>query len=205
MAKKYFRENCFGSVLTFGVKGGLKCGQKFIESVELASHLANVGDAKTLVIHPGSTTHEQLTEQEQIASGVTPDMVRVAVGIEHIIDIIHDFDQALAQVEVPPPTPSSYGQLGGSVSSIGHGQDDSLMHEAAHLRRKSTETVRYTLAYALHPPTRRYPALPWPCAVDDQRVATTGLSSAFSPCAPCCAPGLVRPNRRHRSKRLVRS
>ena len=205
MAKKYFRENCFGSVLTFGVKGGLKCGQKFIESVELASHLANVGDAKTLVIHPGSTTHEQLTEQEQIASGVTPDMVRVAVGIEHIIDIIHDFDQALAQVEVPPPTPSSYGQLGGSVSSIGHGQDDSLMHEAADLRRKSTETVRYTLAYALHPPTRRCPALAWPCAVDDQRVATTGLSSAFSPCVPCCAPGLVRPNRRHRSKRLVRS
>lgn len=137
MARKYFREGCYGSVLTFGVKGGLKCGQKFIESVELASHLANVGDAKTLVIHPGSTTHEQLTEQEQIASGVSPDMIRVAVGIEHIIDIIHDFDQALDQVEVP----AEHGYGGGTYLTHGHG-DGSLMQEAAELRRKSTETVR---------------------------------------------------------------
>ena len=135
MARKYFREGCFGSVLTFGVKGGLKCGQKFIESVQLASHLANVGDAKTLVIHPGSTTHEQLTEQEQIASGVTPDMIRVAVGIEHIIDIIHDFDQALDQVEVP--VEHSYGGGYGGGASLTYGHD-----EAAELRRKSTETVR---------------------------------------------------------------
>lgn len=103
MAKKYYRKDCFGAVLTFGVKGGVKCGQKFIESVELASHLANVGDAKTLVIHPGSTTHEQLSEEEQVASGVSPDMIRVAVGIEHIIDIIHDFDQALEKVPQKRP------------------------------------------------------------------------------------------------------
>jgi hypothetical protein len=87
-------------VLCFGVRGGVAAGQKFIESVKLASHLANVGDAKTLVIHPGSTTHEQLTEEEQISSGVTPDMIRVAVGIEHINDIIHDFKQALDQVHL---------------------------------------------------------------------------------------------------------
>jgi O-acetylhomoserine/O-acetylserine sulfhydrylase-like pyridoxal-dependent enzyme len=144
MARKYFRDGCFGSVLTFGVKGGLKCGQKFIESVKLASHLANVGDAKTLVIHPGSTTHEQLTEQEQIASGVSPDMIRVAVGIEHIIDIIHDFDQALDQVEVPME--SSYG--GGASFAYGH-NDGALTNEAAEIRRKSIETVRFCVSTTL--------------------------------------------------------
>ena len=82
-------------MLTFGIKGGLDAGMKFIDNVKLASHLANVGDAKTLVIHPASTTHEQLTPEEQTASGVTPDMIRVSVGIEHIDDICADFAQAL--------------------------------------------------------------------------------------------------------------
>mmetsp|Transcript_33925 Transcript_33925/g.74225 ORF Transcript_33925/g.74225 Transcript_33925/m.74225 type:complete len:500 (-) Transcript_33925:237-1736(-) len=95
MARKYFRPGCYGSVLSFGVKGGREAGMAFINAVQLASHLANVGDAKTLVIHPASTTHEQLTEDEQNSSGVAPDMIRVSVGIEHIEDIKADFDQAL--------------------------------------------------------------------------------------------------------------
>ena len=95
-AKRYLR-NGYGAVLSFGVKGGYEAGRTFIDSVELASHLANVGDAKTLVIHPSSTTHQQLDETEQAASGVTPDLVRVAVGIEHIDDIKADFDQALGK------------------------------------------------------------------------------------------------------------
>lgn len=99
--KKYLREGRFGAVLTFGVKGGYDAARDFIESVELASHLANVGDAKTLVIHPSSTTHQQLTEKEQASGGVKEDLIRVSVGIEHIDDIIADFEQALQKVSVP--------------------------------------------------------------------------------------------------------
>ncbi|HUJ77000.1 MAG TPA: O-acetylhomoserine aminocarboxypropyltransferase/cysteine synthase [bacterium] len=94
-AQKYFRKGMFGGVLTFGIKGGMEAGRKLINSVKLASLLANVGDAKTLVIHPASTTHQQLSAAEQKSSGVTPDLVRVSVGLEHIEDIIADFDQAL--------------------------------------------------------------------------------------------------------------
>lgn len=97
-AKKYFREGLFGAILTFGIKGGKAAGKKFVESTELASHLANVGDAKTLVIHPASTTHQQLTEEEQIASGVKPEMVRVSVGIEYIEDLKADFKKALSKI-----------------------------------------------------------------------------------------------------------
>lgn len=92
-AKKYLRHG-FGGVLNFGIKGGLEAGRTFINNVKLASHLANVGDAKTLVIHPASTTHQQLSDTEQISAGVTPDLVRVSVGIEHIDDIKEDFEQA---------------------------------------------------------------------------------------------------------------
>jgi OAH/OAS sulfhydrylase len=94
LAKKYLR-NGFGAVLNFGIKGGTSAAQAFIDSVQLASHLANVGDAKTLVIHPSSTTHQQLSEQEQLSAGVRTDLIRVSVGIEHIDDIKADFDQAL--------------------------------------------------------------------------------------------------------------
>ena len=93
-----YLQNGFGAVLAFGVRGGVEAGQAFVESVKLASHLANVGDAKTLVIHPASTTHQQLAADEQLASGVTPDLVRVSAGIEHIDDIKADFAQALAKV-----------------------------------------------------------------------------------------------------------
>ncbi len=94
LAKKYLR-NGFGAVLNFGIKGGANAARTFIDNVELASHLANVGDAKTLVIHPASTTHQQLSEAEQKSAGVRPDLVRVSVGIEHIEDIKADFDHAL--------------------------------------------------------------------------------------------------------------
>ena len=93
-AKKYLPDGA-GAIIGFGVKGGKAAGIKFINSVKLASHLANIGDAKTLVIHPASTTHAQLTEQEQAATGVTPEYVRLCVGIEDVEDIKADVDQAL--------------------------------------------------------------------------------------------------------------
>ena len=95
-ARKYLH-NGFGCVLCFGIKGGMESGRRFINSVRLASHLANVGDAKTLVIHPASTTHQQLSETERTASGVTDEMVRVSVGIEHIDDIVEDFEGAFSK------------------------------------------------------------------------------------------------------------
>ena len=94
-ARKYLRGG-FGAVLAFGIEGGFEAGARFVESVRLASHLANVGDAKTLVIHPTSTTHQQLAAEEQLAAGVTPDLVRISVGIEHVDDLKADFAQALA-------------------------------------------------------------------------------------------------------------
>lgn len=93
MAKKYLT-NGFGGVLQFGIKGGKENAARFIDKLQMISHLANVGDAKTLAIHPASTTHEQLTEAEQVASGVLPNMVRISAGIEHIEDIKADIEQA---------------------------------------------------------------------------------------------------------------
>lgn len=97
LAKKYLRHG-FGGVLSCEIKGGHESAKTFINSLGLASHLANVGDAKTLVIHPSSTTHQQLSGEEQRASGVTPGMVRISVGIEHIDDIKEDFAQALGHI-----------------------------------------------------------------------------------------------------------
>jgi len=91
---KYLRKGA-GAILGFGVKGGLEAGRRFIDSLELVSHLANVGDAKTLAIHPASTTHQQLSAEEQLATGVTPDFIRLSVGIEGIEDILADIEQAL--------------------------------------------------------------------------------------------------------------
>jgi O-acetylhomoserine (thiol)-lyase len=87
-----------GAILGFGIRGGLEAGKTFIDSLELISHLANVGDAKTLAIHPATTTHQQLSAEEQLATGVTPDFIRLSVGLEHIDDIISDIEQALAKV-----------------------------------------------------------------------------------------------------------
>jgi O-acetylhomoserine (thiol)-lyase len=94
VASKYLK-SCFGGLVGFGIKGGLEAGKRFIENVKLLSHLANIGDAKSLVIHPASTTHQQLTTQEQAATGVTPDYIRLSIGIEDADDIIEDIDQAL--------------------------------------------------------------------------------------------------------------
>jgi O-acetylhomoserine (thiol)-lyase len=96
-AKKYFNRNLFGAMIGFGVKGGLEAGKKFVNNVKLLSHLANIGDAKSLVIHPASTTHAQLTPEEQLAAGVTPDFIRLSIGLEGIDDIIYDIDQALSK------------------------------------------------------------------------------------------------------------
>jgi len=102
-AAKLFRKDLFGSMVVFGVKGGLEAGKTFINNVKLASLLANVGDSKTLVIHPASTTHQQLSAEDQLSAGVTPDMVRVSVGTEHIDDIIFDFSEALDSVKQTAP------------------------------------------------------------------------------------------------------
>jgi O-acetylhomoserine (thiol)-lyase len=98
-ARKYLNGG-FGAVLGFGIRGGRRAAERFINSVKLASHLANVGDAKTLVLHPASTSHQQLSEESQRAAGVTPEFVRVAVGLENVEDIKADFDQALAAASV---------------------------------------------------------------------------------------------------------
>jgi len=97
VAKKYLK-NGFGPIVGFGIKGGREAGKKFINSVKLLSHLANIGDVKSLVIHPASTTHQQLTPEEQQTTGVTEDYIRLAVGIEDVLDIIEDIDQALRQI-----------------------------------------------------------------------------------------------------------
>ena len=97
LARKYLKEG-FGSIFTFGVKGGIEAGKKLIEEVDLISHLANVGDAKTLILHPASTSHSQLSDKEQLAGGVTPDLVRLSIGIEYVDDIIEDLDQALRKI-----------------------------------------------------------------------------------------------------------
>jgi O-acetylhomoserine (thiol)-lyase len=97
LARKYLKGGS-GSIFTFGVKGGIEAGQKVIESVELISHLANVGDAKTLILHPASTSHSQLSEEDRRKAGVTPDQIRLSVGIEYAADIIADLDKALAKI-----------------------------------------------------------------------------------------------------------
>ena len=99
-AKKYLRHG-FGGVLNFNVKGGKEAATKVVDNVKLISHLANVGDAKTLIIQPAATTHQQLNEHEQRSAGVEPNALRVSVGIEHIEDIKADLEQALALVGEP--------------------------------------------------------------------------------------------------------
>jgi len=95
-AKRYLKRG-FGGMVVFGIKGGRDAGEKFINSLQLFSHLANVGDAKSLALHPGSTSHSQLSEEQQLASDLSPDLVRLSIGLEHIDDIIADIEQALAK------------------------------------------------------------------------------------------------------------
>ena len=93
-ASKYLKKG-FGGMVVFGIKGGFEAGKKFIEALQIFSHLANVGDAKSLIIHPWTTTHEQLSDVERAAAGVTADLVRLSVGIEDVEDLLRDLDQAL--------------------------------------------------------------------------------------------------------------
>ena len=99
VASKYLKGG-YGALIGFGIKGGLEAGKQFIENVNLLSHLANIGDAKSLVIHPASTTHQQLTPQEQQKTGVTPDFIRLSIGLENVEDIIADINQALEKIEL---------------------------------------------------------------------------------------------------------
>ncbi len=93
--------NGAGAIVGFGIQGGLEAGKRFIDAVKLFSHLANIGDAKSLIIHPASTTHQQLTPEERVASGVTDDFIRLSIGTEDIADIIDDLDQAIAASQHP--------------------------------------------------------------------------------------------------------
>ena len=94
LANKYLSKGA-GAMIGFGIKGGSKAGKKFIESLRMVSHLANIGDTMTLAIHPATTTHSQLSEEEKAACGATPDFIRLSIGIEHVDDIIADIAQAL--------------------------------------------------------------------------------------------------------------
>ncbi len=100
VGKQYYERGLYGALVGFGIKGGLAAGRKFVESTKLLSLLANIGDSKSLVIHPASTTHSQLSEEEQFATGVTPDFVRLSIGTENVDDIIADIDQALKKATV---------------------------------------------------------------------------------------------------------
>lgn len=122
LARKYLPDGP-GSIFTFGIEGGRDAGRRFIESVQLLSHLANVGDAKSLVVHPASTTHQQLTDPELLAAGIGPELIRLSVGIEDVEDIIWDLEQALAASQRDEPlvaTPASNG-LGHSILSKAFG------------------------------------------------------------------------------------
>lgn len=104
LAKKYFTHG-YGAILGFGIKGGLEAGKRLIQHIELFSHLANVGDAKSLIIHPASTTHSQLTPEEQYETGVTPDFIRLSVGLETVDDLLDDLDQALKAATIDAGEP----------------------------------------------------------------------------------------------------
>ena len=97
IATKYMRKY-FGGMVVFGIKGGREAGRKFIENLKIFSHLANVGDAKSLAIHPASTTHSQLTKEQLISCGLSEDLIRLSIGIENIDDIIWDIDQSLSKI-----------------------------------------------------------------------------------------------------------
>jgi O-acetylhomoserine (thiol)-lyase len=95
-AKKYLPRGA-GAILGFGIRGGVEQGRSFIDALKLISHVANVGDARTLAIHPATTTHQQLAAEEQLATGVSPDFVRLSIGLEHVDDILADIEQALSK------------------------------------------------------------------------------------------------------------
>jgi O-acetylhomoserine (thiol)-lyase len=105
LARKYLPKGA-GSIFTFGIKGGREAGRRLIESVQLFSHLANVGDAKSLIIHPASTTHQQMSDDDLRRAGIGPELIRVSVGIEDVDDIVWDLEQALRKSQAEGPAPS---------------------------------------------------------------------------------------------------
>jgi O-acetylhomoserine (thiol)-lyase len=117
LARKYLPRGA-GSIFTFGIRGGRAAGKRFIESVQLFSHLANVGDVKSLVIHPGSTTHQQLSDDELRAAGIGPELIRVSIGIEDVNDILWDLDQALASSQREEPADAAVASRNGTGHSI---------------------------------------------------------------------------------------
>jgi O-acetylhomoserine (thiol)-lyase len=117
LARKYLPKGP-GAIFTFGIRGGREAGKRFIESVQLFSHVANVGDAKSLVIHPASTTHQQLGDDELRAAGIGPELVRVSIGIEDVDDILWDLDQALARSQRDEPAPAAAASRNGLGHSI---------------------------------------------------------------------------------------
>jgi O-acetylhomoserine (thiol)-lyase len=119
LAQKYLPKGA-GSIFTFGIHGGRDAGRRFIESLQLFSHLANVGDAKSLVIHPASTTHQQLSDDELRAAGIGPERVRLSIGIENVEDILWDLEQALAASQTATAEPSQDGR-GHSILSKAFG------------------------------------------------------------------------------------
>jgi O-acetylhomoserine (thiol)-lyase len=111
LAKKYLPKGS-GSIFTFGIRGGREAGKRCIENVQLFSHVANVGDAKSLIIHPGSTTHQQLNDEELRAAGIGPEMIRISIGIEDLDDILWDLEQALAKSQLSAPEPAAVSPNG---------------------------------------------------------------------------------------------
>ena len=110
-----------GAIFTFGIKGGREAGKKLIENVQLFSHLANVGDCKSLIIHPATTTHQQLTDEELTACGIGPDMIRLSIGIEDIDDILWDLEQALEKSQQASPVTEMFAIAGQAESELsGH-------------------------------------------------------------------------------------
>ena len=103
LAKKYLK-NGFGSIITFGIKGGREAGRQVIDNVELFSHVANVGDARSLIIHPASTTHQQLSAEELKIAGVSEELIRLSIGLENVEDIIADLEQAIAKAQTQLPS-----------------------------------------------------------------------------------------------------
>ena len=137
-----------GSILAFGIDGGIEAGQQFIEGLELFSHLANVGDVRSLAIHPASTTHSQLTEEEQVSTGVSPELVRLSVGIESIEDILADLEAGFkrGQGSVTPP-PSGFWRPG---DEPGHRKFVTLTapdDQPLHVRRRRLNSTTVTVAY----------------------------------------------------------
>jgi O-acetylhomoserine (thiol)-lyase len=116
LARKYMPKGC-GAIFTFGIRGGREAGRRFIESVQLFSHVANVGDVKSLVIHPGSTTHQQLNDEELRAAGIGPELIRVSIGIEDVDDILWDLEQALDRSQRSEPVPAA---ATASPNGLGH-------------------------------------------------------------------------------------